>query len=469
MELDLSLLQGEFDCVILGTGLIECTLSGVLSKEGLRVLVLDKNEYYGGGCASLSLSQLYQQFKGVTDNGELIKQFGGPQGKDLEQRRWLNQWNIDLIPKFIMGSGLLVRILIHTGVTKYLEFQKAAGSYVFKAGKIHKVPSSASEALASSLMGFFEKRRCAKLLQFIEKYDPANPQTHEGLNCAKLPFKAVCDKFGVDENTRSFLGHAVALYSDDGYLDKPATEVIERVVLYRNSFFNLQGGSPYLYPRHGLSELPQGFARQGAVYGATTMLRAPYKEVVYTDGVATGIKLKINETEDFEVKCKYILGDPSYFPDKVKEVGKVLRVVCILDQAIPNTNNAHSAQIIIPQKESGRSHDIYVICLSSMHCVAPEGKYLAIISMELDEKEANADPLKLFGGVIKLLGNVRETVVMPVSTLYAPNSDGKDDSCFISESYNGASHFQDAARNILNLYQRITGKELELTNGEPQE
>ena len=44
-----------------------------------------------------------------------------------------------------------------------------------------KVPSSASEALASSLMGFFEKRRCAKLLQFIEKYDPEKPQTHEGI------------------------------------------------------------------------------------------------------------------------------------------------------------------------------------------------------------------------------------------------------------------------------------------------
>ena len=104
-----------------------------------------------------------------------------------------------------------------------------------------------------------------------------------------------------------------------------------------------------------------------------------------------------------------------------------------------------------------------------MHCVAPEGKYLAIISMELDETEAKADPLKLFNGVIKLLGQVRETIVMPASTLYAPKSDGKDDNCFISESYNGASHFQDAARNILNLYQRITGKELELTNGEPQE
>jgi Rab GDP dissociation inhibitor len=142
MEMDLSLLQGEFDCIILGTGLIECTLSGVLSKDGLRVLVLDKNDYYGGGCASLSLPQLYAKIKNEQlDNEQLVRKFGGPAGaSSLEQRRWLNEWNLDLIPKFIMGSGLLSRILVHTGVTKYLQFQKAAGSFVYKEGKIHKVP-----------------------------------------------------------------------------------------------------------------------------------------------------------------------------------------------------------------------------------------------------------------------------------------------------------------------------------------
>lgn len=467
MEIDLSLLQEDFDCIILGTGLIECTLSGVLSKEGLRVLVLDKNDYYGGGCASLSLSKLFEQESTKLENSELVSKFGGPSGDDMENRRWLNQWNIDLIPKFIMGSGLLVRILVHTGVTKYLEFQKAAGSFVYKAGKIHKVPSSASEALASSLMGFFEKRRCAKLLQFIENYDQKNPKTHNGLDCSKIPFKAVCAKFGVDENTQSFVGHAVALYSDDSFLQTRASEVIERIMLYRNSFYNLGGGSPYLYPRYGLSELPQGFARQGAVYGATTMLRAPLKNICYEDNKTTGVNLTVDGKDHF-VKCKYILGDPSYFPEKVKESGKVLRMVCILDHPIPNTNNSHSAQIIIPQKESGRSHDIYIICLASMHCVAPKGNYLAIISMELSEQESSVDPHKLFGGAKKLLGPIIESAVLP-STLYSPVSDGKDDGCFISESYNGASHFQAAAANILDLYKRITGNDLELTNGEQAE
>ena len=127
-------------------------------------------------------------------------------------------------------------------------------------------------------------------------------------------------------------------------------------MLYRNSFFSLGGGSPYIYPRHGLSELPQAFARQGAVYGATTMLRAPLEDILFEDGVATGIKLRVNENEVIDVKTKFLIGDPTYFPDKVRVVSKVLRMICILNHPIPNTGNAHSAQIIVPQKESGRSH-----------------------------------------------------------------------------------------------------------------
>ena len=48
-------------------------------------------------------------------------------------------WNVDLIPKFLMANGQLVKLLIHTGVTRYLEFKSVEGSYVFKGGKISKV------------------------------------------------------------------------------------------------------------------------------------------------------------------------------------------------------------------------------------------------------------------------------------------------------------------------------------------
>jgi Rab GDP dissociation inhibitor len=38
----------EYDCIVLGTGLKECILSGMLSVSGKKVLHIDRNNYYGG-------------------------------------------------------------------------------------------------------------------------------------------------------------------------------------------------------------------------------------------------------------------------------------------------------------------------------------------------------------------------------------------------------------------------------------
>lgn len=46
--------------------------------------------------------------------------------------------------------GELVKLLIHTGVTRYLEFKSIEGSYVYKGGKVFKVPADETEALTTS-------------------------------------------------------------------------------------------------------------------------------------------------------------------------------------------------------------------------------------------------------------------------------------------------------------------------------
>lgn len=129
----------EYDAIVLGTGLKECILSGMLSVSGKKVLHIDRNKYYGGETASITpLEDLFSRF-GSEGFGE---KFG--RGRD---------WNVDLIPKFLMAHGSLVKLLIHTGVTRYLEFKSVEGSYVYKGGKISKVPVDQKEALASDLMG----------------------------------------------------------------------------------------------------------------------------------------------------------------------------------------------------------------------------------------------------------------------------------------------------------------------------
>lgn len=156
-----------------------------------------------------------------------------------------------------MANGLLVKLLIHTGVTRYLEFKSVEGSYVYKGGKISKVPVDQKEALASDLMGMFEKRRFRNFLVFVQDVKEDDPRTWKDLDPTNTTTQQLYTKFGLDKNTQDFTGHALALYRDDDYLNEPAMTTIKRIKLYSDSLARY-GKSPYLYPMYGLGELPQG-------------------------------------------------------------------------------------------------------------------------------------------------------------------------------------------------------------------
>ncbi len=84
-----------------------------------------------------------------------------------------------------MSSGELTNILVSTDVTRYLEFRQVAGSYVQQgAGSkatIAKVPSDAGEALRSSLMGIFEKRRMKTFIEWIGTFNEGDSASHKGM------------------------------------------------------------------------------------------------------------------------------------------------------------------------------------------------------------------------------------------------------------------------------------------------
>merc|ERR1712029_1172793 len=200
------------------------------------------------------------------------------------------------------------------------------------------------------------------------------------------PMQDLYTKFGLDPNTCDFVGHALALHRDDTYLTKPCIETIPRIKLYSESLARY-GKSPYLYPLYGLGELPQGFARLSAIYGGTYMLNTNVEEIKYdSNGKVEGIRATMKERGEegdgfkFETKCSKILADPSYFPDKVQVVGHMLKAICILNHPIDKTDNADSLQLIIPQSQVGRKHDIYIAMVSSAHNVCPKGYYIAIVS-----------------------------------------------------------------------------------------
>lgn len=88
------LADGEYDAIVMGTGLKECVMSGLLSVSGKKVLHVDRNGYYGAECASLNLTNLFEKFQA----GEVPSNLGANR-----------DYNVDLIPKFIMACGNLTR------------------------------------------------------------------------------------------------------------------------------------------------------------------------------------------------------------------------------------------------------------------------------------------------------------------------------------------------------------------------
>uniref|UniRef100_A0A669E4G5 Rab GDP dissociation inhibitor n=1 Tax=Oreochromis niloticus TaxID=8128 RepID=A0A669E4G5_ORENI len=385
----------EYDVIVLGTGLTECILSGIMSVNGKKVLHMDRNPYYGGESSSITpLEELYKRFSLPDTPPESMGR-----GRD---------WNVDLIPKFLM---------------------------------------------ANDLMGMFEKRRFRKFLVFVANFDENDPKTFEGVDPKTTTMRDVYKKFDLGQDVIDFTGHALALYRTDDYLDVPCLETINRIKLYSESLARY-GKSPYLYPLYGLGELPQGFARLSAIYGGTYMLNKPVDEIVMEGGKVIGVK-----SEGEVARCKQLICDPSYIPDRVRKAGQVIRVICILSHPIKNTNDANSCQIIIPQNQVNRNSDIYVCMISYAHNVAAQGKYIAIVSttVETSEPENEIEP------ALELLEPIDQKFVA-ISDLYEPTDDGTESQIFASRSYDATTHFETTCNDIKDIYKRMTGSDFDFEN-----
>ena len=457
----------NYDVIVLGTGLKECMLAGLLAKfpkktegeekkEGAKILQLDRNGYYGSDSASLNLTNLWKHFRpGV----EVPKQYG-------ENR----DWNVDLIPKYIMANGSLVKLLLKTNVSQYHEWKAVDGTFVYQfhqggmfskaKGVIHKVPCTAAEALKSDLMSFFEKNRCKNFFAFIQDYEVNNPKTQNGLSPV-APFKDYIKKYSLESNTVDFIGHAVALYTNDNFLEQKAITTIEKMQLYFNSF-GRYGNSPFIYPVWGLSGLAEGFSRLCALYGGTYMLNRDVEEILYDEnGNFRGIK-----SQGEEAYGKILITEPSYVQKfgKVKSVGKVIRRICILNHPIPNTNDVASCQIILPQKQINRKNDIFIAVLNYTHCVCKKGYFLAIISTiaETDKPETEIEvAMDIVGPILEKFDKVSE-IYQPIDTTFKGN-------VFITSSFDPQSHFENDTDNVIDIYEKITGAKLDLTIEEENE
>jgi len=405
-------------------------------------LHVDRNGYYGGDGASLNLTNLFEKFG------------AGEAPKNLGENR---DYNVDLVPKFIMACGNLTKMLLHTKVTRYLDFKSIAGSYVYKAGKIHKIPTSGvQEVLASPLMSLFEKRRFRKFIIYVDQYKEGSSETWEGRDLKTMTMYQLYKDFGLQPDTAQFISHAMCLKLDESHMTQPALPTVKELQTYMYSLMRY-GTSPYIYPCYGLGGLPEGFSRICAIHGGTFMLNRDVDEILFDgDGKAYGIMCS-EDGQKMMAKAPMVIGDPSYFgQEKIKPTSQVVRSICLLNHPIPDTND-ESAQIVIPGPQVGRVNDVFVCSMGHALQVTAPGVYVAIVST-IGEKH---DPDQDLESGLRLLGPILKRFTS-VSQQYEPVADGSTDSCYISKSFDATSHFENDCENLLSLYKRVTGEELDM-------
>ena len=96
-------MDAEYDVNMLSTSLNECILRGLLSIDDLKVLHMDRNEYYGEESTSLNLNKLWTRFRG---NDKLLPYLGASR-----------DYSMDMNPRFSLVNGNLVHVLIHTNIS----------------------------------------------------------------------------------------------------------------------------------------------------------------------------------------------------------------------------------------------------------------------------------------------------------------------------------------------------------------
>ena len=102
--------------------------------------------------------------------------------------------------------------------------------------------------------------------------------------------------------------------------------------------------------------------------------------------------------------------------------------------------------------------DIYITMVSSAHAVCAQGLRIVIISttVETENPEQEIQP------AIDLIGGSVVEMFVSVSDLYEPTNNSAEEALYITKSYDATSHFESSSKDVLAIYESITGEKLDL-------
>ena len=115
--------------------------------------------------------------------------------------------------------------------------------------RVYKLPSSPEDANRSNLLSMIQRMHCKALLQAIEDKSKHSRSSSDSVlihsssslsQSSTVSMEDIYEKYGISEGSRGFLGHGMALYGNDEYLEESPKETCSRIRQYLSViFFNL--------------------------------------------------------------------------------------------------------------------------------------------------------------------------------------------------------------------------------------
>ena len=258
-------------------------------------------------------------------------------------------------------------------------------------------------------------------------------------------------KFAISEGTQGMIGHGLALYENNDYLEEEAHVTFDRISTCDfsgdlNDRYMQSGGHPFVYPVGGKqsicnllqvllqdSELCDVMLKQ---YGRRRgMTCRTSKQLVFENNHICGVVVG-----ERAARAPVVVGDTMWFrEDRQKKTGKAIRSICLLNHPIEGCEPGKSSVTSFFRKQLVKAGykpheaDISVLCLPWTMKICPKGIYVVVVTTTVETQK----PEKELKPVLDLLEPVLERFDA-VTTLYCVKKATKQQGIFIFRSPNAS-------------------------------
>lgn len=373
-----SLKLDHCDILILGTGLVESVLAAALAWQGVEVLHIDHNNYYGDSSSTLTIDQLKKWC--IEVNQGKVRHFldaqiyipGGKRTNEFNSK----DYGIDLTPRIVFSQLDLLALLIKSRVYKYLEFQSLLNFHVFENDNFKSNISNTTKEhiFTDQLLSLTTKRLLMKFLKFVlqDNNDPEKKKILVDNSNVKIE-DFLANSFGLKLPQLDELIYLIGLANRSGTRTPEAVARIKRFLVS----FDVYGNFPVMVSKYGgPGEISQGFCRSAAVAGTTYKLDTTLvdfdpqlKIAKFSDGSSVKIQEKVvaapTQVPKF-LATSYKEASEKLQPFTVTRLTTIVRkdckewmsenessaVVVFPPESLP-TNNVHTVQVVIQNGGSG--------------------------------------------------------------------------------------------------------------------